>query len=46
MVAPDATGKWVELTKKEDIEAALCAENARRFNQAKENTTATGAPVL
>jgi hypothetical protein len=36
VVAPDSQGNWVELTKKEDIEWALCAENIRRFNQAKD----------
>jgi hypothetical protein len=36
VVAPDSQGNWVELTKKEDIERALCAENALRFNQAKD----------
>jgi hypothetical protein len=36
VVAPDSHGNWVELTKKEDIKRALCAENARRFNQAKD----------
>jgi hypothetical protein len=36
VVAPDSQGNWVELTKKEDIERALCAENACRVNQAKD----------
>jgi hypothetical protein len=36
VVAPDSHGNWVELTKKEDIERAMCAENARRFDQAKD----------
>ena len=38
VVAPDAMGKWVEVTSKHEIERALLVENERRFNQAKDTS--------
>lgn len=36
VIASDLSGNRVEVTKKEDIDKALCNENERRFNQAKD----------
>ena len=45
VIAPNSEGQWVELTKKEEIEKALCEENERQFNEAKD-TTSLQQPLL